>query len=171
VQLRAELMPPKVAKKRLAEIQSRIHEIEAAFETKIPADQLVKAFNELTGRDYEEDDFRNYWRSRSIEEFALQASRPPAGEVSAVTRDELIEILSRALQSAHDQDAWLEVFDANTYADASNLLFWPSDYDKSTDMRDYDPTPEQIVDQVLAKMKQGPIMLSDQAAADPPENP
>jgi hypothetical protein len=55
-------------------------------------------------------------------------------------------------------DRYREIFDANVkMPHASNLIYYPLDFDEETNtwnsgrpIGDYDPTPEEIVDQALA---------------------
>ncbi len=82
-----------------------------------------------------------------------------------VTRAELVEVVRRAMPSNgfFDQyEAYAAIFDANVpLAGASNLIFYPPDYDSATNtwgggrpIGVYDPTPEQIVDWACAAKQQ-----------------
>lgn len=72
-----------------------------------------------------------------------------------VTREELVEIVRRAMKPDRVglHEAYMVVFDCNVpRPHASNLIFYPADYDHCSDtwdggkpMSDYDPSPEQIV--------------------------
>ena len=60
-----------------------------------------------------------------------------------------------------DYEAYMAIFDANVpLANASNLIFYPLDYDAHTNtwgggrpIREYDPTPEQIVEWALTRQR------------------
>jgi hypothetical protein len=77
-----------------------------------------------------------------------------------VTRAELAEIIRRAMMSDiyPDNEAYMAIFEANVpLPGASNLIFYPSDYDPATNtwgggrpISEYDPTAEQIVEWALA---------------------
>lgn len=79
--------------------------------------------------------------------------------INDVTRDELIEIVRRAMpQNGYpDAEAYMAILDKNVpRSGASNLIFYPPDYDDAANtwgggrmMGEYDPTPEQIVDWAL----------------------
>ena len=80
--------------------------------------------------------------------------------VANVTKAELAEVARRAMPSNEyfeQHEAYMAVFDANVPLDgASNLIFYPPDYDPATNtwgggrpIREYDPTPEQIVEWAL----------------------
>jgi hypothetical protein len=150
------LTPPPIDKARARRIESAIKRIESVLEGAGDATDLICQFNEDTGRDYDEDYFRHYWRSVSLENFVRQAARPTPGRAQDVTREELIEILRRASPRTEDPvyEYFLEIFDADVaLPNASNLLFWPSNYDANRDRQTigtYDPTYEEIVDEVLS---------------------
>ena len=72
-------------------------------------------------------------------------------------REELVELARRikACEGSEDEiDAWAEQFEsAVLMPNASSLLFWPENYDFRRDgqkIGSYDPTPEEVVDTVLA---------------------
>ena len=77
-----------------------------------------------------------------------------------MTRAELAEVVRRATPGSeffpHEYEAYHAVFDANVGWDASNLIYYPPDYDPATNtwgggrpIGEYDPTPEQIVEWAL----------------------
>src|SRR5262249_34243353 len=83
--------------------------------------------------------------------------------VENVSRAELVEVVRRAIPTTGDPDyqAYMAIFDANVPTPhASNLIFYPTDYDEETNtwgggqpIGVYDPTPEQIVEWALQGKK------------------
>ncbi len=159
MELRPELVPAPISDARRAAIRDRIQRIEAALEGDEPAGELIREFNEFTGREYGEDMFRNYWRSISLDDFVRQAARPKPAPAADVTRAELAEVVRRAMPQNGDPEyeAYMEILDANVPVPcASGLIFYPFDYEPATNtwgdgrsIGEYDPTPEQIVEQLL----------------------
>ncbi len=152
--LRPELTSPPIPEGYLHALQVRIEAIENALETAGHAPELIQEFNQLTGRDFDEDTFRNYWKGVDLDDFAKQAARPKPKACPDVTREELIEVVRRAMPTSGDEDYeyYMEIFDANVaMPDASNLIFYPAEHDLDGEsIGDYDPTPEEIVDQALS---------------------
>jgi hypothetical protein len=150
--LRQELTPPPVDERLVA----RLAELANALDGN-PSEALRAEFNKLAGTDipmilfqgiYESEDHANFVR-RVLRE---QGIKP----VPDVTREELVEIVRRAKKTDKTglHEAYMAIFDCNVpRPHASNLLFWPADYDESSGtwgggkpMNDYDPSPEQMVD-------------------------
>lgn len=126
MELRAELCPPLVAPQRVAELRTAIEVIASLLERGGSADGEIAAFNAETRHAYAAHDFLNYWRSRSAEDFALEAARPARPKVADVTRDELIEIVSRILSVDGDTDYYVLLLETNVaYPRVANLIFWP----------------------------------------------
>ena len=104
-------------------------------------------------------DFQGIYKAEDAEDWVrrlllARAVRP----VADVTRAELVEIVRRiAPKDGRGDEAYMAVFDATVpRPGASNLVFYPPDYDPSTNtwgggrsMGEYDPTPEQVVDWAL----------------------
>jgi hypothetical protein len=153
--LRQELTPPSVDERLIA----RLAELANALDGN-PSETLRAEFNKLAGTDvpmilfqgvYESEDHANFVR-RVLRE---QRIKP----VPDVTRDELVEIVRRAMKpdKAWLNELYMAIFDRNVpRPHASNVIFWPADYDHSSGtwgggkpMSDYDPSPEQIVDWAL----------------------
>lgn len=66
------LLPPQIDSQRIGEI-THIADLVCAGRN---ADQAIAALDTTTGSGYELADFAEYDGSRSLEEFALEASRP-----------------------------------------------------------------------------------------------
>jgi hypothetical protein len=156
--LRPTLQPPRIDEK-LAE---SLAELAAKIDGARPGewDEWLAKFNDLASTSIPFEHFQGIyagedhidWVRRILYE---QQTTPAAG----VTREELIEIVRRAMpQNGYaDYQAYMEIFNKNApRPDASNLIFYPPDYDEATNtwgdgrmMGEYDPTPEQIVDWAL----------------------
>jgi hypothetical protein len=146
VDLRPELLPAAVPGTRLRELCREIERIEGLLERGEQARALtaIGAFNEATGHGYQAYDFLAYSGSRSVEEFALEAARPARPRVPDITRDELIEIVRRALAPGPDQDYYLLLFETNMkLPGALRLIHHPPAHLA-------DASAEQIVDAALA---------------------
>jgi hypothetical protein len=170
MELRKELRPPEVSKERLQAVERMIREIETVLYGEGNADELIEGFNRFTGRSYEEYTFRNYWRSIDLEDLVREASRRPPTPISDVTREELVEVVRRAMsgpQGDPDYEYYFEIFDANVgVPGAWNLIYYPPDYDAATNtwgsgrqMGEYNPTPEEIVEQALTMRGRNPEPL------------
>jgi hypothetical protein len=167
MELRAELTPIPVGSARKIAIRKRIRAIEATFEGGQDPTVLINEFNQFTGREFDEDMFRNYWRSINLDHFVRRASRPIPTVVPNVTQAELVEIVRRAMPQNGDpeHEAYAEIFDANVPMPcASGMIYWPPGYDSETNtwgdgkqMGEYDPTPAQIVEWAMShSCQEGP---------------
>lgn len=160
--LRPELMPPKLDEAKVTRLAALAGKIDGA----LPGlrEDLLEEFNSEAGTSLRFTDFQgiygaeehDIWVRRLLME---QAVKP----VPDVTRAELAEVVRRAMQPDHhpENEAYMAVFDANVpLPAASNLIFYPLDYDPATNtwgggrpMGEYNPTPEQIVDWALSETK------------------
>ncbi|MER6593374.1 hypothetical protein ABT214_16270 [Micromonospora purpureochromogenes] len=126
MELRPELCPPVVGPQRIAELCSAIETIAGMLERGESADAAIAGFNAETGRDYGADHFLTYWKSRNLEDFALEAARPARSKVANVTRDEVIEIVRRIQAAEDDIDYYVLLLDATVlYSRVTELIFWP----------------------------------------------
>jgi len=158
MKLRAELEPPNIDEQLAAHLADLASKIDGAHSGEW--DEWLAEFNRLAGTTiqfeyfqgiYEAEDHID-WVRRILHERLIES-------VADVTREELIEIVRRAmpLNGYSDAEAYMMILDKNVpRPDASNLIFYPQDYDESTNTWDggrmigeYDPTPEQIVDLAL----------------------
>lgn len=124
-------------------------------------DELLEEFNRLAGTAVPFEHFQGIYGAEEhidwVRRLICSREIQPA---SNVTRDELIEVVRRAMPQNGDAQAevYMAIFDANVpRKGASNLIFEPPDYDEASNTWDggrpigeYDPTPEQIVDWVLS---------------------
>ncbi|MFI5531250.1 hypothetical protein ACIA8O_22235 [Kitasatospora sp. NPDC051853] len=125
--LRAELVPPSVSRQRLDEVSREILRIaDLLLSDSGDPDEEIRAFNERTGHDYAALDFAEYYGSRSLAEFAVEAARPARPRVADVTRDELVEIVRRILAGDPEGGYYLRLLEANvTHPRVSDLIFHP----------------------------------------------
>ncbi|WP_246040748.1 hypothetical protein [Streptomyces cadmiisoli] len=142
--LRPELLPSPVSRQRLDELSCEIHRIaDLVTASSEDADEAIQAFNEATGHDYEAFDFAHYSGSRSVEDFAAEAARPARPQVADITRDELVEIVSRVLAASPESDYYLRLLEANVlHPEVSSLILHPPEGLEGA-------CAEQIVDEAL----------------------
>jgi len=150
VELRPILTPKPLSeqdKRALVELLRRIEEaLESGAEE---AASAIDEFNEKTERDYRPEHFFEYWEAMSAEEFVEAAYFKSPGRVADITREELIEVVRRAMKVIAHQSFYMELFDDNVPRPAaSNLIFYPPD--DQQDVGTWDPTPEEIVDLALS---------------------
>ncbi|MFC6022089.1 hypothetical protein ACFP2T_38745 [Plantactinospora solaniradicis] len=142
--LRPELCPPMVGSHRIASLCTTIETIAGLLERGESADGAITAFNAETGHDYAADYFLTYWKSCSVEDFALEAARPARPKVANVTRDELIEIVGRIQAVDDDIDYYVLLLETNVaHPRVTELIFWPPP-------ELVNASPETIVDAALA---------------------
>jgi len=121
---------------------------------------LCAEFNALAGTELPVSFFQGVYGSENDANFVRRVlHKQRIGPVRDVSREELVEVVRRAMKPdrAGLHEAYMAVFDCNVpRPHASNLIFYPADYDYSSNtwgggkqLRDYDPSPEQIVDWAL----------------------
>lgn len=141
MELRPELLPPRVSPQRIEELGREIDRI--AELRGVVAQEAMAAFEETTGHNYSE--FVEYWGAESREEAAMRAARPRHPRVRDITRDELVEIVRRILTCLPADQGWyLLVLETNTSHPAvSDLIFWPPPELESA-------SAEEIVDAIVS---------------------
>ncbi len=149
MELRPELPPPPVSPERIDELSAEIERICDLLERRPPdagrAASAIAGFNAMTGHAYAASDFAEYYESRNLEDFALEAARPAWPRVPDITRDELAEVTERILDDPAGPDCpcYLLILQANVPHPAiANLIFWPA--------AGTEPTAEEILDQALS---------------------
>ncbi len=158
MELRPQLQPPKIDK----QLAAHLAELAAKLDGARPGegDEWLALFNRRANTSIPFEHFQGIsggeehieWVRRLLNE---QYTQP----VEDVTREELIEVVHRAMPQNRykDAEAYMAILDRNVpRPKASNLIFYPPDYDQATNTWDggrmigeYDPTPEQIVDWAL----------------------
>ena len=154
--LRPELYPRDVGPAERAALAAEIDDLAAALRRNDPSGaERLAAFNARTGRAYAVRDVARYDQVLTIDEFVAEAVHPPAPRVADLTRDELVEIVSRALPGHPSYDEpnagyWTELFEANVpRADAGLLFEFPDGPDALERVDPWTPTPEWIVERAL----------------------
>lgn len=160
MQLRPELMPPALDETKVA----RLAELAAGLDGARPGqweDDLAE-FNQLAGTTIPIEEFQGIYGGQDHEDWVRQVLYHQCIKAAAgVTRAELAEVVRRAMPTNEyfeQHEAYMAIFDANVpLPGASNLIFYPPDYDASTNtwgagrpIGEYDPTPEQIVEWAFA---------------------
>lgn len=158
MELRPQLEPPKIDEK----LAARLAELAANIDGARPGewDEWLVEFNQLASTSIPFEHFQGIYGGKDHIDWVRrvlndQQTKP----VDDVTRNELIEIVRGAMpQNGYsDAEAYMAILDKNVpRSGASNLIFYPPDYDDATNtwdggrmMGEYDPTPEQIVDWAL----------------------
>ncbi|MBO2448243.1 bacteriocin immunity protein [Actinomadura barringtoniae] len=148
--LRSELLPPLVNEQHLEALSQQIARISDRIQHNEPAAEAIEAFNKLTGHHYAPHDFAEYWASRSLSDFALEAARPAHPRVPDITRDEVAELIKRIMAADPGTDYYLRILDASlSHPAITDLIFYPP-----AELQD--ASPEQIAD---AAMSHRPIAL------------
>ncbi|MFE2349336.1 hypothetical protein ACWEPB_17580 [Kitasatospora cineracea] len=142
MELRAELLPPAVTVRQREEVEREVERIEELLRTRNPAaTAAIEALNDRTGHDCGPYDFLAYAGSRSRADFALELARPARPRVDGITREELAELVRRALESGPDSEWYLLVLDANVaHPRVGDVLFHGRG----------DAAPERLAAQLLA---------------------
>lgn len=142
--LRPELLPPTVNEQQLRTVSREIERISDLIQHGGPADEAIMIFNQSTGHNYGLHDFAEYWGSRDLADFALEAARPAHPRVSGITRDELIEIVNRILTADPETDYYLLLLGTNLpHPNIPGLIYYPPAELQGA-------SAEQIVDAVLS---------------------
>ena len=155
MKLRQELTPPPLDEQVVARLAELADTIDGN-----PSEALCAELNKLAGTELPVTLFQGIYGSEDHANFVRRVLRNQRIKpVPDVTREELVEIVRRAMKPDRvgSHEAYMAVFDCNVpRPHASNLLFYPADYDHDSNtwgggkpMRDYDPSPEQIVDWAL----------------------
>ena len=150
MELRPELLPPPVSPERIDELSREIERICGLLGRRSPdaagAVTAIADFNAMTGHAYVTHDFTEYYESRNLEDFALEAARPAWPRVPDITRDELIEVTQRILDDPAGTDCgyYLLILQANVPHPAiPSLIYWPA--------AGTEPTAAEIIDQALPR--------------------
>ena len=156
--LRPELQPLKLDRV----LAVRLAELAAKIDGARPGewDEWLAEFNQLAKTSIPFEHFQGIYGAEDHIDWVRRILHDRSTQpVADITREELIEIVRRAMPQNRypDAEAYMAIFDRNVLrSGASNLIFYPPDYDDATNtwgsgrmMGEYDPTPEQIVDWAL----------------------
>lgn len=147
--LREELQPRHRAPSDLVRIRELLFLVEDLLEQGQAADDEIAEFNLLVAGRYDARFFLTYNASRSADDVVRELSLLPPSRVAGITRDELLEIVRRAMPGAAGgrleyRAYYARLLDVNvSYPDASNLIYYPPEgWDGAAG---WDPSPEEIV--------------------------
>ncbi len=166
MELRRELLPPPLDEAKVARLATLAAEIDDAHPAHWrESDAALAEFNQIAQTELSFDDFQGIsgaeeheiWVRRLLNRHSIR----PAPDV---TREELVEVIRRAMPQHGDPDyeAYMAIFDANVpMANASNMIFYPFDYDERTNtwgggrpISEYNnPSPEEIVEWALTQQR------------------
>jgi hypothetical protein len=155
MELRRELTPPQLDEQLVERLAQLANSIDGN-----PSQALCDEFNKLAGTELSVSVFQGVYGSENHANFVRRVLRKQRIKpVHDVTREELVEIVRRAMKPDRDglHEGYMAVFECNVpRPHASNLIFYPADYDSDNDtwgggkpISDYDPSPEQVVDSAL----------------------
>jgi len=119
-------------------------------------DEWLAEFNLLAGTNISFEEFQGIYGGQDHIDWVKRVlTRKMIRPVLGVTRDELVEVARRAMPQNGDPryDAYLTILDINTDGAGSRFIFYPPDYDPSSNtwgngrpISEYDPSPEQIIE-------------------------
>lgn len=153
--LRPELTPPVLDEDLVQRLSALADRLDGAYPGQY--DEDLAEFNRLAGTMLLHHEFQGIYGGDTHEAWVRRTLYSHLIKPAAkVTPDELVEVARRAIPTGESPDqssAYMAIFDANVpLAAASNLIFFPRDYDAATNtwgggrpMGEYRPTPEQLV--------------------------
>jgi hypothetical protein len=162
VELRPELTPPTLDEALVARLARLADRLDGAGPGR--HDDLLAEFNRLAGTALALDEFQGIYKVEDTGDFARRALyRQAIRPVPDITREELVEVVRRAMATHVEDEGYLIVLETNEPSGrAYHAIYWPPDYDEKTGtwgggrpMGEYDPTPEQIVEWVLGPATDG----------------
>lgn len=154
--LRAELLPPKFDPELMNRLAQLANDIDGASNEE--SEPWIDEFSKLIGLSYEWEEFQGiYGGQPHINWVYSTLCWKNIQPISDITRDELIEITRRVMES--EDEAYMIILEKNVPCPfASDLIFWPDevpDFNFSND----GPTAEEVVDFILHYVQ---TLLSDE---------
>lgn len=150
--LRPELIVIRPTEKFVSDLQALAEEIILSIDQNQNCAELLEKITDLTGLHYlDEEYFRSLHSHSSVQDFATMASLPRAKQIGDLSREEMEDIVGRAMNvTSWDAAYYMELFDKNVpMPGASNLIFHPPEQ-YSGNIADYNPSPEEIVELATA---------------------
>lgn len=147
MELRPELCPSKLDDS----IVSRLTDLAARIDGANPglAEEDVADFNRLAGTAIPYDEFQGISGGEDHDEWVRRTLILNTLHPVDLSRDEMAEIVARALKRGPDQDFYIELFRVNcSHRSTTDLLFWPNQIPELP--KDRRPTPEEIADIALS---------------------
>jgi nucleoside-diphosphate-sugar epimerase len=129
--LRPELRPPALDEAKVARLAKLAARIDGAYPGQ--CEELLEEFNREAGTNFTFADFQGIYGAMDHETFVRHVlSKPAARGVPDVTRDDLLELLTRlcnAEGAEHEQQFWLRLLEAKLPDPRlSDLIYWPGEY-------------------------------------------
>ena len=155
MKLRSDLRPVPVSQATKEALAEHILLIERAISEHSPKVLFyIRTFSAFTGRDYDYQWFKSFRDTVTLDEFIMEACQPLPKRHADITREELIEIVRRALPGDVSFDSenaafYVELFEANVnMRNAGDLLYFPPIWENQ--QVDWNPTAAEIVDIALS---------------------
>ena len=156
--LRPELLLKPPTQEHVDRVREAVNAILSGLDRGEDVGERIRSLTDLTGREYIPSDFEEFKGRMSEDDFVREAALPAARVVPDITRDELIEIVRLAMTvDPRAARYYCDLFDKNVpMPGASSLIYWPEDIKDwrrrhpDSNMSDYNPTPEEIVDKATA---------------------
>jgi hypothetical protein len=147
MKLRAELMPPPLDQSLVAHLARLAERLDGARPGE--CDDELAEFNRLAGTAIPLLDFQGIYKAEDHQDWVrrvlYQRSLKPSPDL---TREEMVEIVSRVMISGDEHDFYLELFEVNCkHPSGSDLIFWSNLVPELP--QDREPTAEEITDCAL----------------------
>lgn len=151
--LRPELIAQRPSEEAVRELKELAEKLVLSIDLGQDCAVLLEKVVDITELHYlDAEYFRTLHSHSSTQEFAEMAALPRAKQVDDLSRDELEDIVERAMDVTHwSAEYYMELFDKNVpMPGASNLIFHPPDQYRGT-IEDYNPSPKYIVEIATAE--------------------
>jgi hypothetical protein len=149
-----EYLPPEVHEDELQPLMNLVSEIEAAPSGSAEARTLVQRFNAITGKDYPERDFREYYGAVDLETFVKAAMLPHPRKFPDVPDAQFLAVLGRLRDNECDEAElgyWIQFLEKNLDCDQiTDIIYWSDD----------DPSDSEILARARARKRSVIILPS-----------
>lgn len=142
MQLRLELMPPTLDAALVARLTKLAANLDGAA-AGLQENDLAE-FNRLAGTDIPFEEFQGIYGGEDHEDYVRRVLyRRHLAPDPSLTREEMVEIVSRVTACADDHDFFLELFVVNcNHPSGTNLIYWPDQVPELP--QDREPTAAEI---------------------------
>ena len=139
--LRPALHPKEVDRQLVVKLTALIRTLVELIETDRDISGPLAEFHKFTGsRRFDATDFRVLYGASSPEELATEIALGEPGEIGELTRAEIVELLTLAVDPGSKQAFYLKLLsDQFPTVDVSDIIFWP----------DRERTNEEMADEIL----------------------
>jgi hypothetical protein len=142
-----EYLPPEVHEDELLPLMKLVSEIEATPSGSAEARTLVERFNAITGKDYAERDFREYYGAVDLETFVKEAKLSHPRKFPDMPDAQFLAVLARLRDSDCDeaeQGYWIRFLEKNLDCDQiTDIIYWSDD----------DPSDSEILARARARKR------------------